>query len=936
MLKRLFLVNLFLIASVSMTVKSDIVMAELLAESFLAERMGMVEWGEVVNVPQQDVSRHNALSLNGTRQAVYAYNAVANEEDCFVLMVQNGSDMRVIGYGRGQHIDLNDMPIAMSQWLADCTVAMESVGEPERKKAPSQAVAPLLNTHWHQLAPFNNYSPTYDTYHTVAGCTAIALAQVLYYYKSDNTAPYKMEYLNEPTMTEISVDYSKGGYDWDNILPEYVEGEYTEEQGNAVARLAYEAGVACRAEYGFDNKYDYTVSNFSTSASLPFVALQRYFDYNCDVYLREFIPTTMWYEIMNEELAEGRPIIYAGSSVENGHAFVVDGVDAEGFYHINWGWGGSYDGYYDINYCQVDDENAYRRGQYMIAGIAPRTAEDEPYKEQLLMAGVGSQYRWNCLTVNCYYDANNPTYNSSDEIGYAVVGDNDEILFTRFETTYYMSDYYYPRYSTRSFHSSADLGELKDLMARYDCTLADGVYRIMPIVGDEYGDTAQWQLAYCPEKLMVTLEVKDGEFTFNNLWEREGTHEVRDMYAASDVYNGSYFYIGLKLFDNASYDPYGTLPGNLYFENIETQAQYKFDINIYYTMSYPGIEDEQIIRVRPTNDNGLSMPEGTYRLCAKQPEDVIFTDEFLLQVDAKPSYPVLDYYSYINEPKQILPVYSYYQNSAPMFDIKSIYSANVVGGSVCVNIYATPVEGGEEIYMFSVPDVVINANSDNSGKYQLPNNFYPLCGEYYFSCRYLTPEGERSLLNPVIKWQPYTIVEANKEFIALTAEPQDLNVKNNAVSIQGAQRVWVEVANNEAEDFSGYVRATFIDKTQGALVEGVSELVSIKAGEKVEVPIIVTFEKVGNYEVYMTSEPAVATYDVGETGAAAITDASGRRFVSAVKVGETGVNGVETDKYNATVVAIYDLQGKKIDRLIEGVNIVLMSDGTAHKIIKRW
>jgi hypothetical protein len=35
--------------------------------------------------------------------------------------------------------------------------------------------------------------------------------------------------------------------------------------------------------------------------------------------------------------------IYA---VGNGHAFVVDGRNSEGRYHINWGWGGSLDGFF--------------------------------------------------------------------------------------------------------------------------------------------------------------------------------------------------------------------------------------------------------------------------------------------------------------------------------------------------------------------------------------------------------------------------------------------------------------------------------------------------------------------------------------------------------------------------------------------------------------
>lgn len=931
MLKRVLFVSLFLIAGAAKLVHAEVIMARLLAESFVTEHVGEPRLGEVISLSDWGSSLYLADATDVTKTNVYAYNTIVDEKECFVLMAQNNADMKVIGYGLGQHIDGDNMPIAMTEWLSDYVAAMTNARGVRCSNVPSQAVAPLLSTHWHQHAPFNNLCPTYDEYRTVAGCTAIALSQVLHYYKSDNTAPYRMEYLNEPTMTEISVDYSKGGYDWDNMLLEYTDGAYTEEQGNAVARLVYEAGVACRANYGFENTYDYTVSEFSTSAPLPFVALQRYFDYNCEIYLRTFIPTEMWYEIMNRDLAAGRPIIYGGNSSSNGHAFVVDGVDAEGFYHINWGWGGSYDGYYDINYCQVDDENAYRSGQYMIAGIAPRTAKDEPYKEQLFMVGVGSKDRWNCLTTNCYYDENAPLYDGSVDVGYAVVGENDEIIYPNFETTYYIRDYFYPGYNRRKFRSSLEY--LQDHMSRSGVEIADGTYRIMPIVGDENGDTAQWQLAYCPEELLVTLEVKDGVFTLHNVWEKEGTHEVRDVYAASDVYNGSYFYIGLKLFDNTSYDPYGTLPGNLYFENIETLVHYNINSNISYTQSYAGIEDERIVRVRPTNDNGMTMPEGTYRIASDQPEDVILTEEFLLEVSAKPNYPVLDYANNY-KPKQILPLYNYYQNSATQFDLSGIYSANVVGGNVCFNIYATPVEGGEEIYLFSIPDVKINANSDNNGTYQLPNNFYPLCGEYYLSCRYLTPDGERALLNPKVEWQSYLIMNPSEALLPLTVAQQDLNVRNDAVSIQGRQRVWVDVTNNETADFTGYIRATFIDRTQGVMVEGESELVTIKAGETQEIPVIVTFDKVGNYDVYLVSMPDAATYAANVCDATPITDESGKRFVSSVKVGETGIDGVVCDK-DVQVVAIYDIAGNRLPQMEKGVNIVVLSDGSARKIVKR-
>lgn len=65
-----------------------------------------------------------------------------------------------------------------------------------------------------------------------------------------------------------------------------------------------------------------------------------------------------------------------------------------------------------------------------------------------------------------------------------------------------------------------------------------------------------------------------------------------------------------------------------------------------------------------------------------------------------------------------------------------------------------------------------------------------------------------------------------------------------------------------------------------------------------------------------------------------ITDESGKRFVSSVKVGETGIDGVVCDK-DVQVVAIYDIAGNRLPQMEKGVNIVVLSDGSARKIVKR-
>ena len=57
-----------------------------------------------------------------------------------------------------------------------------------------------------------------------------------------------------------------------------------------------------------------------------------------------------WEQLLRNELIADRPIVYSGTGSGGGHAFVCDGYDANGLFHINWGWGGMSDGYFNLNY----------------------------------------------------------------------------------------------------------------------------------------------------------------------------------------------------------------------------------------------------------------------------------------------------------------------------------------------------------------------------------------------------------------------------------------------------------------------------------------------------------------------------------------------------------------------------------------------------------
>ena len=53
-------------------------------------------------------------------------------------------------------------------------------------------------------------------------------------------------------------------------------------------------------------------------------------------------------DMVKKELNEKRPILYNGASKEVGHEFVLDGYDKNNLVHVNWGWGGMNNGYFEI------------------------------------------------------------------------------------------------------------------------------------------------------------------------------------------------------------------------------------------------------------------------------------------------------------------------------------------------------------------------------------------------------------------------------------------------------------------------------------------------------------------------------------------------------------------------------------------------------------
>lgn len=260
-------------------------------------------------------------------------------------------------------------------------------------------IAPLLgNIQWNQMTPYNNMCPKYNgTNRSVTGCVATAMAQVMMYYQY----PKKLQ-ANIPAYVSrtknLSIPQINQGetYDWANMLPQYASNEplnYTDAQATAVAKLMYHCGAACEMDYGP-----------SSGANVTPAILSTYFGYDSDLMQdlnRDVFTLAEWSQIMDKELSAKRPILYSGQSSDGGHEFVCDGSDGNGLYHINWGWGGYQDGYFDVTILNPDKGGAgsgsapdgYNQYCSMIVGIAQDNGKvDEPLVDVDPVVMIGNGY----------------------------------------------------------------------------------------------------------------------------------------------------------------------------------------------------------------------------------------------------------------------------------------------------------------------------------------------------------------------------------------------------------------------------------------------------------------------------------------------------------------------------------------------------------------
>lgn len=321
--------------------------------------------------PSQPVKMAMPIQLEG----LYLVNM--DDNNGFVIVSNDDRTDAILGYSDSGSLDPDNMPDNMRAWLQGYADQIKWINEhgitaKASHRAAKTPIAPLVQTHWNQGAPYNNKVSTIEYYTStgaVTGCVATAMAQVMYYtankaglstsYTLDATESYTSNGKSIPVVpayTELNWDQMRTEYtySYNSETNRYDIPDFTSDEANAVATLMQACGAAVKMNYA-DR---YNGGSSANSRKVP-DALKRYFGYDESTKYKDrtLYTYTNWINMIYHELAEERPVYYCGQSSGGGHAFICDGYEGEDYFHINWGWGGTSDSYFKLSVL-----NPYEQG----------------------------------------------------------------------------------------------------------------------------------------------------------------------------------------------------------------------------------------------------------------------------------------------------------------------------------------------------------------------------------------------------------------------------------------------------------------------------------------------------------------------------------------------------------------------------------------------
>jgi len=342
-----FLIFFFLISIFCKAAPVDVKKAEKVAYNFIFERADM------------SIRKNLSLSLTEIKYdesqkniLCYIFDItpegfiIVSADDNLVPVIAYAFEGKYVkGYNKTQEYWLSEqLALGYQNMIEDAAnkqrwQLLQHVSAPKSIKG----VSPLCTTRWDQGQYYNYMCPVDSNgpgYHAYAGCVATAMGQVMkrWNHPINGNSGYAYQHIWPMYFYNYGVvqaNFAATTYQWSN-MPNQIGNSNKE----AVATLLFHCGVSVKMSYGPDGSGAHT-------ESVPF-ALNHYFKYHPSIEFieRAFMSSSKWDSIVMSQLDNGFPMVYSGSDVSAGHAWVVDGYQDSCYFHINWGWSGFNNGYY--------------------------------------------------------------------------------------------------------------------------------------------------------------------------------------------------------------------------------------------------------------------------------------------------------------------------------------------------------------------------------------------------------------------------------------------------------------------------------------------------------------------------------------------------------------------------------------------------------------
>ena len=655
------------------------------------------------------------LSLTSSEEEGSAYYVFKNGNKGFAIVAGDDRFGDVIGYSEEGTLDVAQMPEALRLTLEDYAAAVKFAQENniEVKKAPRKAeranINHFVNFAWNQSGKYSQNCPTDCS----TGCMAVTTAMIMAYYKYPETLPavYNSNVTEQASGEAWSPNYNA-------LLSTY--GSYT--SVGEMPRFMRHVADALNTSYSTSG------SGALAGALIPAFKTFGY-DPGMRTIMRDSYSQEDWDEIIYEELAAGRPVSFYGEHNQlGGHSYIADGYQAStGFFYINWGWGGTCNGWFDMGILNpfvtyfgswagmgyTCPPAGFTGGLNAVIGIQPK--QEGTVTEEVLVLNCEDMRRNGSSIQAAIFNRTGSGYRGS--IRWAVLNtDGTFTLVDGNETSYGYSDAY--KYVNLNPNT---------------LTLADGTYRLVPVC--KKSDETEWNLCTGYRQRYVDVTIEGGAVTTVDV------HPVRNVKVDNVCYYGTtgsaetqYLEYVLTL-NNLGDDVYS----NLMISAVRSDGTRVGGSSMYVGLNAGQKKTMSLFLEKGTGFNSLSDP--TYEVTIKYNNETIWTGV----VTTSTNYANYTTYTGVD-----FEDYEYVDNNAYLYStsltgsikiINSTYNSWSGSYSPSYYIFNGPVritlkDENKEIVGETVQQFVVQKGAEQA----YPVNFEGLKSgkKYYLTCEALT------------------------------------------------------------------------------------------------------------------------------------------------------------------------------------------------------